>query len=57
MQILHEELLECSFPNYLAPGDCVGAMTYISGRDEHVTGDIEVLTVRTIGKTGVKYVV
>jgi hypothetical protein len=49
-QVLHEELIECSFPNNLSPGDTVGAITYVRDREEHVTGDIEAITLRTIGK-------
>ena len=48
-QVLYEELLECSYPNNLAPGDAVGAFTYVIARDEHVSGDMEALTIRTIG--------
>ena len=47
--MLHEELLYCSFPNYLSPGDTVGAMTFIQSLEEHVSGDIEAVAVRTIG--------
>jgi len=50
---LHEALFEeqsaCSFPNHLAPGDTVGAMTFVSALDEHVSGEVEALSVRTIG--------
>jgi hypothetical protein len=49
-EVLFEELSECSFPNYMSPGDTVGAVTYVSSREEHITGDIEALNVRTIGK-------
>ena len=47
--MLYEELLECSFPNNLCPGDTVGALTYVSGVEEHVSGDIEGITIRSIG--------
>ena len=46
---MHEEILQCSFPNNLSPGDTVGALTYIQALEEHVSGDIEALTIRTIG--------
>ena len=48
-QVLHEKLTECCFPNNLAPGDALGAVSYISSREEHVTGDFEALNIRTIG--------
>eukprot|EP01036_Dinobryon_divergens_P033097 gene33095-42812_t len=48
-EVLFEELLECSFPNHLNPADTVGALTYVTSMEEHVSGDIEALTVRTIG--------
>lgn len=48
-EVLYEELLECSFPNNLAPGDTVGALTFIQSLEEHLSGDIECITVRTIG--------
>ena len=48
-EVLYEELLECSFPNNLAPGDTVGALTFIKSLEEHLSGDIECITVRTIG--------
>lgn len=48
-EVLFEEQAACSFPNHLAPGDTVGAMTFISALDEHVSGEVEALSVRTIG--------
>jgi hypothetical protein len=48
-EVLFEELIECSYPNNTAPGDALGALTYIVDREEHVSGDIEALTIRTIG--------
>lgn len=47
--MLHERLLECCFPNNLTPGDAVGAVSYVSSREEHVTGDFEALNIRTLG--------
>lgn len=37
------------FPNQLGPGDTVGALTYVRALQEHVGGDIEVVSVRTLG--------
>jgi len=48
-QCLHEQLQECIFPNNLSPGDCVGAVTFVQGLEEHVGGDIEALCIRTVG--------
>ena len=47
--MLYEELQQCSFPNNLSPGDTVGAITFIKDLEEHISGDIEVVTVRTLG--------
>lgn len=46
---MYEELKECAYPNKTNPGDTVGAITYVRGLEEHVTGDIEAVHVRTIG--------
>lgn len=48
-EALYEELLQCTFPNNLSPGDTVGAVTFVQALEEHVSGDIEALTIRTIG--------
>lgn len=48
-EVLHQELLDCSFPNNLSPDDPVGAITFTQALEEHVSGDIEAITVRTIG--------
>ena len=49
MQVLHEELMECSFVNNLHPGDTVGALTFVLGVEEDVGGDLEAITMRTVG--------
>lgn len=51
-EVLFEELLECSFPNNLSPGDTVGALTYVHSLEENVSGDIEAVNIRTIGIIG-----
>jgi len=48
-EALYEDLLECTFPNNLTPGDTVGAVSFVQELEEHVSGDIECITVRTIG--------
>lgn len=48
-ETLYEDLSACSFPNTLAPGDTVSAMSFVASLDEHVSGDIEAVTVRTVG--------
>lgn len=48
-QVLYEELKECAYPNKTNPGDTMGAITYVQNLEEHVTGDIEAIHVRTIG--------
>ena len=54
-EVLFEDLLECSFPNKLSPSISttqqhpVGAVTYVMEQAEHVSGDVEAVTVRTIG--------
>ena len=48
-EVLHEDIVECSFINNLHPGDTVGAMTFISSLGENVSGDMESLTIRTVG--------
>lgn len=49
LQSLYEELVQCTFPNNLSPGDTVGAVTFVQALEEHVGGDIEALCIRTIG--------
>lgn len=48
-EVLFEELIDCAYPNNLCPGDTVGAVTFIRMHEEHISGDIEAVTVRTIG--------
>jgi len=48
-EVLFEELIECSFPNHLSPDDIVGSVSYVASLQEHYSGDIECLTIRTIG--------
>ena len=48
-EVLYEELLSCAFPNETTPGDCIGAMTFVLSREEHMSGEMEAVEVRTIG--------
>jgi len=48
-EVLHDELLECSYINNLHPWDTVSAFTFIKSMDENITGDLESLHIRTIG--------
>ena len=48
-EVLFEEIIECEFPNNLNPADTVGAVTFVGELEEHVSGDMEAITVRTIG--------
>ena len=48
-KVLHEELFECVFPNRLLPDEVFGAVSFIQKLEEHISGDIEAVTVRTIG--------
>jgi hypothetical protein len=48
-EVLYEELLDCAFPNNLHPGETMGAITYVDELNEHVSGDVEAINIRTIG--------
>jgi len=48
-EVLYEELIECSFPNNLHPGETMGAMTFVGELEEHVSGDVEAINIRTVG--------
>lgn len=48
-EVLYEELLDCSFPNNLHPGETMGAITFIESLEEHVSGDVEAINLRTVG--------
>lgn len=49
LQTLHEELIECSFPNPLHTDDSVGAITYVKEVEKDVSEEIEAIIVRTVG--------
>jgi hypothetical protein len=46
---LHEEVINVSYVHHLHPGDVVGAFSYVSDVNENLPGDLESVTVRTIG--------
>jgi acyl dehydratase len=48
-EILHEEILSCSYVNALNPDTIVGAISYISNVDDSLPGDLEMITVTTLG--------
>jgi acyl dehydratase len=48
-EILHEEIMSCSYVNELNPGSVVGAVSYVSAVDDNLPGDLEVVTVTTLG--------
>jgi acyl dehydratase len=48
-EILHEEIQSCSYANPLHPENMVGAISYVSHVDDTLAGDLELVTVTTIG--------
>jgi acyl dehydratase len=48
-EVLFEELNECTFPNATVPGETIGAITFVQSREEHMSGDMEKVELRTIG--------
>lgn len=48
-EVLHEDLMGAWFINNLHPGDTVGALTFVKNLEENVGGDLESVTIRTIG--------
>ena len=48
-EALHEEIINVSYVHHVHPGDVVGAFSYITDVDENLPGDLESVTVRTIG--------
>jgi hypothetical protein len=47
-ELLHEEILNVNYVNSLHPGNMVGAVSYIQSVED-VVGDLQVVTVRTLG--------
>lgn len=49
-EVLHEEIVSCSYNNALHPDtDIVGAVSYVSHVDDSLPGDLELVTVTTLG--------
>jgi acyl dehydratase len=48
-EVLHEEILSCSYVNALNPDTIVGAVSYVSNVDDSLPGDLEMITVTTLG--------
>ena len=46
---LHEEIVNVSYVHHLHPSDVVSAFSYITDVDENLTGELECISVRTIG--------
>ena len=55
-EVLHEDLLECSYINNLHPGDTVGAMSFVKTLEETVSGDMESLVIRTVALKNINVV-
>jgi len=48
-EILHEEIVSCCYVNALHPDSIVGAVSYVSAVDDNLPGDLELVTVTTLG--------
>lgn len=48
-EILHEEIQSCAYINNLHPDNVVGAMSYVHSVDDNLPGDMELVTVTTLG--------
>jgi acyl dehydratase len=48
-EVLHEEIQSCSYVNALHPDQMVGAVSYISGIDDNLPGDLQVASMTTLG--------
>jgi hypothetical protein len=48
-EILHEEILSCSYCQPLNPDTIVGAVSYVHSVDDSLPGDMELVTVTTLG--------
>jgi hypothetical protein len=51
-EVLHEEIISCAYINACHPDSMVGAISYINSVDDHLPGDLEVVTVTTLGIKG-----
>mmetsp|Transcript_2773 Transcript_2773/g.7763 ORF Transcript_2773/g.7763 Transcript_2773/m.7763 type:complete len:435 (+) Transcript_2773:42-1346(+) len=48
-EILHEEIHSCSYVNNLHPENVVGAISFVQAVDDNLPGDLEVVSVTTLG--------
>lgn len=48
-EVLYEEIVDCSYCNALNPDTVVGAVSYIHAVDTTLPGDLELVTVTTLG--------
>jgi acyl dehydratase len=48
-EVLHEEIRYCHYVNALQPDTVVGAISYIGAIDDNLPGDLELVTVTTLG--------
>jgi hypothetical protein len=51
-EVLHEEILSSAYIHSCHPNDMVGAISYVSAVDENLPGDLEVVTITTLGVKG-----
>lgn len=55
-EVLHEEIVSCAYINSCHPDNMVGAISYISAVDDNLPGDLEIVTVTTLGVKGINVV-
>jgi len=48
-EVLHEEIVSASYVNALHPENVVGALSYVSAVNNNLPGDLQVVTVTTLG--------
>jgi hypothetical protein len=48
-EVLHEEIQSCAYVNHLHPDNMVGAISYVHSVEDHLPGDLELVTVTTLG--------
>lgn len=48
-EILHEEIKSCAYINNLHPDNVVGAISFVHSVDDNLPGDMELVTVTTLG--------
>jgi hypothetical protein len=51
-EVLQEEVLSCAYINACHPETMVGAISYVSAVDDNLPGDLELVTVTTLGIKG-----